>query len=90
MEESRERKAESRVTSDRELLTATGGVFKVRTYRDGNRRRPGPTFYFRADTALSAELRAKRKASIAVAVAFPWDPRKEALFGRYIVEVTHG
>lgn len=85
--ESGKRKAESRL-SGQELLEATGGVFKVRTYRDGNRRRPGPTFYFRADTALSAELRAKRKTGIAVAVAFPWNPRTDALFGRYIVEVA--
>jgi hypothetical protein len=74
--------------NQKELLAATGNIFKVKTCMDGNRRIPGPTYYIRAETALDAELKAKQRSRAKVATAFPWDPRREAVFGRYIVEVS--
>lgn len=73
--------------TSRELLTATGNVWEVKCFRDGNRRRFQQTCYIRASNILLAELAAKRQSGCRVADARPWNPRKEACFGRLIVEV---
>lgn len=69
----------------RELLVATGNIWVVRCYRDGNRRRFQQECYIRAADVIKAEEAAKRESGCRVADASPWDPRKEAVFGRMIV-----
>lgn len=70
-----------------QLLAATGNIWRVVTYRDGNRRRRGPTLYVKAGGILSAEEIGRRRSKCPVVHCSPWDPRKEATFGRYIKEI---
>jgi len=70
--------------SPSQLLKATGGIWRIVTYRDGNRRRRGPTVFARAKCILRAEEIGRRRSGCPVAHASPWDPRKEAYFGRLI------
>lgn len=70
----------------RELLTATGNIWRVKCWRDGNRRRPGPVLYLRASNIILAEEHARDKSGLKCVDARPWDPRRESCFGRYIQE----
>jgi hypothetical protein len=71
----------------RELLTATGNIWRVQCWRDGNRRRKGPVLFFRASNIIVAEERARRKSGCKCVDARPWDPRRESCFGTSIQEV---
>jgi len=67
-----------------QLLKATGGIWRIITYRDGNRRHRGPIVFVRANCILKAEEIGRRRSKCPVVHAFPWDPRKEVCFGRLI------
>jgi len=73
--------------TSKELLAATGNVWKVKCFRDGNRRRFQQTCYVRAGDIIKAEQAARRQSCCPVADARPWDPRQESVFGRFIKEV---
>lgn len=74
-----------------ELLTATGNVWKVFLYRDGNRRRLHRVTYVRARTSESAVDIGFRLFGGRYGIARPWDPFE---WGEhmtpYVREVAHG
>lgn len=56
------------------LLQMTGNIWKVCCYRDGNRRRPGPTIYVRAELIIRAEEIARSESGCKCVDASPWNP----------------
>ena len=70
-----------------ELLAATGNIWKVHCYRDGNRRRFDCTVYVRASDVLRAENEARDQTGCRCVDAKPWDPRKDRSVDNYVVAV---
>ncbi len=66
------------------LLQSTNNIWRIVTYRDGNRRRRGPTLYVRASCILRAEAIGKRESKCPVVHAAPWNPERESCFGKWI------
>jgi hypothetical protein len=64
--------------TDEELLAATGSIWQVKIYADGNRRRVLRTITVRAELQMDAQNAARRYSPGArVYDATPWDPRRE-------------
>lgn len=57
-----------------DLLAATGNVWEVRCYRDGNRRQLQSVRYIRAGGILTAENIARQVSHCRIVDARPWNP----------------
>lgn len=73
--------------TSKELLAATGNIWKVRCWKDGNRRRLVSILYIRSECILRAEETGRRRSGCKCVDVVPWNPTREACFGRYIQEV---
>jgi hypothetical protein len=72
-----------------ELLAATGSVWEVQCFVDGNCRRKAGLYYVRAANADRAKVVAKRLSSCRVAVAWPWNPEKDLRASGWIRKVSN-
>lgn len=69
--------------TEAELLEATGNIWRVHCYRDGNMRKLDRVMYIRAALRSKAQEIARTHAGCPVASAMPYDPRKDFSLGRY-------
>jgi len=67
-----------------ELLQATGNVWEVVCYRNGNRRGFLGRYYVRSSTQDAAKQTALRLSRGGFAVAWPWDPARDLQASAYI------
>jgi hypothetical protein len=67
-----------------ELLQATGNVWEVVCYKDGNRRCCLGRYYVRSNTQDGAKQAALRLSRGKVATAWPWNPAKDLQASAYI------
>lgn len=67
-----------------ELLKATGNMWQVVCYKDGNCRFRLGTYYIRAKTKDGAKAAALQLSGGKHSVAWPYDPRKDLQASRYI------
>lgn len=69
-------------TSNSKLLEATGNVWKVICWRDGNRRKRVQVIFCRAVGVLEAEAIARRISHCRCVDASPWNPETDrSVFG---------
>ncbi len=71
-----------------ELLKATGNIWRVDCWHDGNRRRIVQTLYVRAADVLSAELVGHRESGRRCVDARPWNPETDRKAFGYVRKVT--
>lgn len=71
----------------RELLAATGNVWEVSCFRDGNRRRFAQFVYVRSADRLRAKAAAQRISGCPVADARPWNPERDLMVSGWIRKV---
>ena len=67
-----------------ELLQATGNIWKVRCYRDGNRRQLVQVLYARCASVLAAESVGRRESGCKCVDASPWNPARDRVSYAYI------
>jgi len=73
----------------KELLEATGNIWRVDCWHDGNRRRIVQTLYIRASDVLKAEEVGKRESGRRCVDARPWNPGTDRKVFGYIQEVSN-
>jgi hypothetical protein len=71
-----------------ELLKATGNIWRVDCWHDGNRRRIVQTLYIRASDVLAAEEVGRRESGRRCVDAVPWNPKTDRKVFGYIQEVA--
>lgn len=70
-----------------ELLRATGNIWRVDCWHDGNRRRVVQTLYVRASDVLRAEAIGKQQSGRRCVDARPWNPATDRAVRDYVQEV---
>jgi hypothetical protein len=71
-----------------ELLKATGNIWRVDCWHDGNRRRIVQTLYIRASDVLAAEEVGRRQSGRRCVDAVPWNPKTDRKVFGYVQEVS--
>jgi hypothetical protein len=71
-----------------ELLKATGNIWRVDCWHDGNRRRLVQTLYIRASDVLRAEEVGRRQSGRRCVDARPWNPATDRKVFGYVREVA--
>lgn len=71
-----------------ELLKATGNVWRVDCWHDGNRRRIVQTLFIRASDVLRAEEVARQRSGRRCVDARPWNPKTDRSVFGYVQEVS--
>ena len=71
-----------------ELLKATGNIWRVVCWHDGNRRRIVQTLYIRASDVLAAEEVGRRESGRRCVDAAPWNPKTDRRVFGYVQEVA--
>ena len=72
-----------------ELLKATGNIWRVDCWHDGNRRRIVQTLYIRASDVLAAEEVGRRESGRRCVDAAPWNPKTDRRVFGYVQEVSN-
>ena len=73
-----------------QLLKATGNIWQVHCWQDGNRRKIVETIYLRASDVLRAESLGQQQSGRRCVDARPWNPAKDAAASQYIRSVANG
>jgi len=89
-----DRRADARKTlgfpmTKTELLKATGNIWRVDCWHDGNRRRIVQTLYIRASDVLKAEEVGRRESGRRCVDAAPWNPKTDRKVFGYVQEVSN-
>lgn len=77
-----------KVMTKAELLKATGNIWRVDCWHDGNRRRIVQTLYIRASDVLAAEEVGRRESGRRCVDATPWNPKTDRKVFGYVQEVA--
>jgi hypothetical protein len=75
-------------TKAQQLLLATGNIWRVDCWHDGNRRKIVQTLYIRASDVLRAEEIGRKESGRRCVDARPWNPAKDRSVFGYVQEVT--
>lgn len=73
-----------------ELLTATGNVWEVVCYKDGNGRILLGRWYIRSGSKDRARAKALKLSGGKYAVLWPWDPQKDLRTSQYVRAIQEG